>query len=562
MATAWSRVNFGPHKKPPRGSPGPLCSITSLAVDSQCMAVRAVALLVLAVGVACNAQHRQQLALKTDFRASLAQIKAPTGAHDLAQPIELESVTEKRSYGDRVQDAWKGCVIGFVLFFSSFVFLFFVEMETCKAFVLINRARKACRTEISVDKVQKKFENCMVHASGHMTSTGQIDDELGLTPAETCVVLKRTVEVYQWVESKTKDDDKTTYNYETSWGEDDVESASFTHPDGHFNPSRKYNVYSKKIMDRRVQLGVFELKSNVLEKMENFTPLDNLSTTHRGFSVQLDKHLITGDKDAMGAPRVGDMRISYQVIKEGAVSIAGVQTTNTFRRFLMQRDGTASGHDTSHMYDPVADEEPPPAPMACVCVAVISKFVGTAFPHSVLLVNAGIVDKETMFSAESAKLAKTQHLMRFIGFLLMWLGLYLMLSPIADILSFIPFVSKILKTLFGVVSFLVTLVLSSVTIALAWVWFHPEVLSGILVAVGGLLWAHGTSLLAEYLPTYTHPCTDVEKCGVAVEVGGGLIIAACIPLAYFLYLQYHEWQYSRVLTAEMEAREKDDLDPV
>ena len=122
------------------------------------MAVRAVALLVLAVGVACNAQHRQQLALKTDSRASLAQIKAPTGAHHLAQPIELESVTEKRSYGDRVQDAWKGCVIGFVLFFSSFVFLFFVEMETCKAFVLINRARKACRTEISVDKVQKKFE--------------------------------------------------------------------------------------------------------------------------------------------------------------------------------------------------------------------------------------------------------------------------------------------------------------------------------------------------------------------------------------------------------------------
>ena len=31
------------------------------------------------------------------------------------------------------------------------------------------------------------------------------------------------------------------------------------------------------------------------------------------------------------------MRISYQVIKEGPVSICGVQTENTFRRFLMKR---------------------------------------------------------------------------------------------------------------------------------------------------------------------------------------------------------------------------------
>jgi len=585
------------------------------------MAVRAVAVLLLAAGVASNVHHRQQPALMTDLRRGLSQqdkpiimVKAPI-ADDVKQRIELESISESKSYGDRVKDASIGFVIGLVLFFGSFIFLFFVEMETCKAFVLINRARKACRTEIAVNKVQKKYENCMVYVSGYMTTeSGQIDDELGLTPADKCVVLKRTVEVYQWVEHKEERDKKTTYHYNTYWREDDVESASFKYAMGHSNPPRQHKFYSKKILNKSVQLGVLELKSNVLEKLENFTPLDNLSTNHRGFSVA-DKlgdeagtrgnrrgtwgggtgfsdvikaaadpdsmtqklsgrtysisgqgqHLITGDKDEMGLytkPQVGDMRISYQVIKEGPVSIAGVQTENTFRRFLMQRDGTARGHDQINMYELVADEEPPPEPTGCVCTDVILRYVGMAFPHSILLVNAGIVDKETMFSAATAKLAKTQHVMRFIGFVLMWLGLYLILKPIADILSFIPFVSNILKSFFWVVSLLVTLVLSSITIALAWVWFHPEVLSGILAAVGGLLWAHGTSRLAEYLPDYTHPCTDVEKCGVAIEVGRTLMFAACFPLAYFLHLQYQEWQYSRVLIAEMEAREKDDLDLV
>jgi len=45
---------------------------------------------------------------------------------------------------------------------------------------------------------------------------------------------------------------------------------------------------------------------------------------------------------------------------EGPVSICAIQTENTFRRFIMERDGTVGAHDKSNFHEHVADEEPPP----------------------------------------------------------------------------------------------------------------------------------------------------------------------------------------------------------
>jgi len=418
----------------------------------------AVALLLLAGSVSANMPKQPALA---SAHSELSQLKGlamgtKTSSGALPQLTKLETISEGRSYGDRVSDAFWGFVAGTILFFSSFLFLYFVEYETCKAFVLINRAKTACNSEITADKVQKKYQNCMVHVSGHATvQNGQKDDELGVTPSEKSLVLKRTVEVYQWVEETEKEDDRTNYIYNQKWREEDVNSNDFEHSLGHENPPRQHPVFSKKIMNDPVHLGAFNLKTNVLDKMEHFEPLENLSSTHRDFTVAEKggvagtreinylspaafvayfehsdtsgatdsisgngQHLISGKTDANGlytTPVVGDLRISYQVIKEGAVSIAAVQTEDTFRRFLMQRDGTVAGRDQCHMYEFVADEEPPSEATCCFCADYILSKVGQAFPHTILLVNQGKLDKGTMFSKVKDKLSKTSNIMRLIG---------------------------------------------------------------------------------------------------------------------------------------------------
>jgi len=97
--------------------------------------LRTMALLMLAAGVASNVQRRQP-ALMTELHRGLPQLKAPSsdaphaalGASE--QPIELETISESRSYNDRVKDSGKAFICGCILFLSSFVFLYFVEMET------------------------------------------------------------------------------------------------------------------------------------------------------------------------------------------------------------------------------------------------------------------------------------------------------------------------------------------------------------------------------------------------------------------------------------------------
>jgi hypothetical protein len=121
------------------------------------------------------------------------------------------------------------------------------------------------------------------------------------------------------------------------------------------------------------------------------------------------------------------------------VSICAVQTEDTFRRFLMERDGTVGGHDKAHYYDHVADEEPPPPESwcavlihtyshthhthsrftiltyeccsiffrhSCICATMIMRVAGAAFPHTALLVETGTVDKDVMFSNAQKKLVK------------------------------------------------------------------------------------------------------------------------------------------------------------
>lgn len=67
--------------------------------------------------------------------------------------------------------------------------------------------------------------------------------------------------------------------------------------------------------------------------------------------------------------------------------------------------------------------------------------------------------------------------LRVSGWLMLWLGIYLLFSPIIYTLSWIPLVGYFLSTGFGLVACLFALILSIVlsllTIAIAWIAYRP-----------------------------------------------------------------------------------------
>ena len=104
--------------------------------------LRKVLVFLLASSVA--AQSSPQLPVKRDA-SEVSLPKEPRAELRPVQLTELETITENKRHKD---NPLMDFIMGIVLFFSSFVFLFFVEYETCKSAFLLSRARKACQTEV------------------------------------------------------------------------------------------------------------------------------------------------------------------------------------------------------------------------------------------------------------------------------------------------------------------------------------------------------------------------------------------------------------------------------
>eukprot|EP00961_Rhodomonas_salina_P039842 535776-Rhodomonas_salina.1 len=86
------------------------------------------------------------------------------------------------------------------------------------------------------------------------------------------VVLFRTVEVRQWVEHTTEDENATVtrYTYTLEWRENEIDSSKYSEAATHHHKCRVKELHSKTFSNAEVMLGQFVLNVNVLERL----PLD------------------------------------------------------------------------------------------------------------------------------------------------------------------------------------------------------------------------------------------------------------------------------------------------
>jgi hypothetical protein len=82
--------------------------------------------------------------------------------------------------------------------------------------------------------------------------------------------------------------------------------------------------------------------------------------------------------------------------------------------------------------------------------------------------------------------------MRILSFLCMVLGIYLLFSPIVNLLGFIPLIGGIISGIVGfaivLAAFLISIPIYILAIAIAWLFYHPKV-GLILLAIGGAILA-------------------------------------------------------------------------
>jgi hypothetical protein len=405
-----------------------------------------------------------------------------------------------RSLGDNLIESIKGFLVGILLFFAAFPILWMNEGCTDMSEV----AKTA--VVVKADSPGTTGEGKLISATANLKVDEPVGDPTMLAPG-SYAHLHRKVEMYAWKEKKEKTEKKklgggtdiiTTYTYDTTWTENPQSSDSFSVQEGHHNPT--LSIHEEDFYPAQAKVGAFSFAPHDAE-LPSATPLTltaamvlakgqdvaapvaptataapaapvkpgkgapkkggkaapaaptpapaasaasdaPASSGASGFHLA-DAYLFRGH-GTVEQPKLGDVRVSYEVVEPGKlVTLYGKRTGTTVVAFLNEKN------DKLFRAVPGTHEQ------------------AIAQLHGEHVMQTWIV--------------------RIVGFLMMWIGLGMFLAPINAVLDIVPFIGSAGRFVTSVAMFPVALVLSTVTILVAIV-AHSTILLilTMVVFVGGL----------------------------------------------------------------------------
>jgi hypothetical protein len=382
-----------------------------------------------------------------------------------------------RSWGSRVMGSFVGVLIGLLLFIGSFPLIFWNEGRSVDRIRTLGEGRAAV-VSLSSDQIDSAHQGGLIHISG-VATTDEVLKDLPFGVQENALKLKRLVEMYQWQEkseSKTtknlggSETTETVYSYEKIWSQNRIDSSDFKKPSGHENPSMPA-FGSEQFTASTIKIGAFRLGSSFVGQIGGFEnyPLGQNNVDAMDPALGREYRL-NGNSYFRGNPsnpQVGAIRISYQIVRPMDVSAVGKQDGDSLQSFAA-KNGTIN------------------------------------------LLETGTVSANDMFAAAESKNKLVTWLIRLGAFLMMWIGLSLVMGPLSVIGSVIPFIGSILGAGTGFIAFVLALVLTAVTAAIAWIVFRPLIGIALLVAAalfffGGFKWLRSKAQSAASASGSTSP---------------------------------------------------------
>ena len=319
-------------------------------------------------------------------------------------------------------------IFGIILFLGSFVVLWLNEGNSAQKLAIAAYSSKNA-IPIDCENINKDDDGNLISTSGNVITDAVLGDEN--VQIEDSLIVSRRVEMYQWVENH----DNSVTTYEKEWSDDFIDSENFEKK-SYKNPSFpvKSEVYSAEF----AKLGQFTLNNDQILLIETETDITDLPSNPK-YSIVNGKYYSGND---INNPEIGDILISYSYVPSGtAVSVIGQQNS----------DNTISAYPYKNM--------------------------------DIYIQYDGNLSQDEIISAYRQDNSNFTLFVRIAGFLLMFLGLKLFISPIVDIFNLIPILGKIADFLLTIVLLLISLSLSLITIALAWFAYRPMLSVAIAVVV-------------------------------------------------------------------------------
>lgn len=348
-------------------------------------------------------------------------------------------VTSSSSWFSRIGQSFGGIVFGLILLLVGVALLFWNEGRAVQTYQSLKEGQGLV-INVDADVVDAANDGKLVHLTAEaVTEEVLVDEDFGIEA--NAIRLRRSIEMYQWKEtSKSETRQKmgggeetvTTYTYSKEWSTRLNNSADFHDPAGHANPSEfPYDSMTWDAED--VAVGAFYLSADLIEVLDDFTDLP-VRAAPEGFAWPEDASLDKGGI-YLGAdpaqPQIGDVRINYEVVEPGPVSLVAAQEGDSFAAYRTQAG------------------------------------------DSLAMITTGRVPAQQMFEDALSENVLLTWLLRLGGFVLLWFGFSLLFAPLSVLADVVPLFGKLVGAATGLIAFLLALALALAVIAFAWLFFRP-----------------------------------------------------------------------------------------
>mmetsp|Transcript_6172 Transcript_6172/g.13948 ORF Transcript_6172/g.13948 Transcript_6172/m.13948 type:complete len:489 (+) Transcript_6172:303-1769(+) len=380
--------------------------------------------------------------------------------------MRSHTVVTYTSWGQRVQSSCCGVFVGVALFAGSFPLLTWNEGRSIERYESLEEGRKnVVAIANPADTIDSSLEGKLVYMSGKAEGGADAtpyDPTFGVSPSNT-LKLKRVAEMYQWEQNKSSHTTKTegggtrtetTYSYNKKWSDHVIDSTFYS--EGHHNPS--YMPYTSQTFTASpITVGSHYLSQGLVDKINWYSDWSSdgsLSVDNIADDYGKETAKVYGNGFYLGccpgSPVIGDEKISFQYIPEGEVSFVAAQMGESFTSYSTKRGG------------------------------------------SLLLLRSGYHTAGNLFLLAERDNIVVTWLVRFGGFLMMFLGLKMVSHPLEVVLDRIPCIGRFAGDLIGGASGIMTCIvaaaLSTLTIAIAWLAYRPFFSIMLLGVVGGLVY--------------------------------------------------------------------------
>ena len=357
------------------------------------------------------------------------------------------SETSTEGWGSRLFGSLIAALIGLVLVPVAVVLLYWNEGRAVDAIRAMDRGAKTI-VEVAATPVDPGADGKLVHLTGPMQPGTPARDPVFAATGDGLLRLSRKVEMYQWEEQSKSESQQnvggsktttTTYSYRKTWIDHPEDSSRFHGQGDHRNPPM--TVRSQVFDAGDVHLGAYKVDTPVLDRLATFAPLAALPSPPAGYRVSGDGFYRGQNPDQ---PAIGDIRVTFGTVAAQTVSVAAA---------------SAAGMLTTHR---------------------------DTNGYAIALAEPGSVSAAALFADEAKAESTFTWILRGVGFVVVLIGLVCMTRPLTMLFAVLPF----LESIVGAGAFLAALTLSVpvtlLTIAVAWIAHRPLIGVGLLVAaVGG-----------------------------------------------------------------------------